>query len=159
MRDVIDFLGSLYVPPDIGIKALTAYLGSDQSAWADYDATRLMESKGPFKKFEIMIDQGTKDKVCLRLLGWQLSYYKLSIATNSFSTKENNCCLRLFERLVRVCSKRLFADPVRSRVQLPSIFFCASSPSIIAKALTTRTFLWLRLSNNTLSFTQKLWQR
>jgi len=43
-----------------GQKALTGYLGSDEAGWAEYDATRLVQSG---KSFEgtILIDQGTAD--------------------------------------------------------------------------------------------------
>ena len=52
--------------PPTGEKALTTYLGTDQAGWAEYDATRLMEAKGPFAQFPtILIDQGTKDKVSI----------------------------------------------------------------------------------------------
>ena len=39
--------------------ALTAYLGADESAWADYDAVRLIENGARFP--EILIDQGEAD--------------------------------------------------------------------------------------------------
>lgn len=44
-----------------GEKALSNYLGSDQSAWAEYDATRLLESRGA-SAAHILIDQGTADQ-------------------------------------------------------------------------------------------------
>jgi S-formylglutathione hydrolase len=43
-----------------GEKAFTGYLGDDRSAWADYDATALVESGKRFDG-EILIDQGTAD--------------------------------------------------------------------------------------------------
>ena len=43
-----------------GQKALTAYLGPDQSIWAQYDACELVRSSGWTKP--IMIDQGAKDE-------------------------------------------------------------------------------------------------
>jgi S-formylglutathione hydrolase len=39
--------------------ALTAYLGADESAWANYDAVRLIENGARFP--EILIDQGEAD--------------------------------------------------------------------------------------------------
>lgn len=42
-----------------GQKALTGYLGSDQNTWADYDATRLVESGK--RCSAILIDQGGAD--------------------------------------------------------------------------------------------------
>lgn len=44
-----------------GVKSLRAYLGDDQTAWADYDATELIK-KQPRKDVKIVIDQGTKDE-------------------------------------------------------------------------------------------------
>jgi S-formylglutathione hydrolase len=46
-----------------GIKAFTAYLGADQSAWARHDATLLMAgaATAPFPA-GILIDQGLADK-------------------------------------------------------------------------------------------------
>ena len=43
-----------------GQKALAGYLGSDRSAWADYDATELVKARGYNKP--ILIDQGMSDK-------------------------------------------------------------------------------------------------
>jgi S-formylglutathione hydrolase len=43
-----------------GQKALGNYLGGDQAAWADYDATLLLEKINP--KQPILIDQGTMDQ-------------------------------------------------------------------------------------------------
>ena len=42
-----------------GRKALTAYLGPDEAAWAPYDACRLVE--GGARVPEVLIDQGTAD--------------------------------------------------------------------------------------------------
>jgi S-formylglutathione hydrolase len=42
-----------------GVKALSGYLGSDQNSWANYDACKLVESKG--WPSDILIDQGTAD--------------------------------------------------------------------------------------------------
>lgn len=44
-----------------GIKCLTAYLGSDEAAWKEYDATELVRRQ-PRKECKIIIDQGTLDK-------------------------------------------------------------------------------------------------
>ena len=45
-----------------GVKAFSTYLGSDQQAWAQYDASALMASlRAPFPK-GILIDQGLGDK-------------------------------------------------------------------------------------------------
>jgi S-formylglutathione hydrolase len=45
-----------------GQKAFSAYLGPDQSAWREYDATELMSrTKAPFPQ-GILIDQGLADK-------------------------------------------------------------------------------------------------
>ena len=43
-----------------GEKALTGYLGSDKSTWAEYDATLLVASRG-WKGPKFLIDQGTAD--------------------------------------------------------------------------------------------------
>lgn len=43
-----------------GQKALTAYLGEDQSTWADYDASRLLASKTHF--VPLFVDQGASDQ-------------------------------------------------------------------------------------------------
>ncbi len=43
-----------------GEKAFTGYFGDDRGAWADYDATALIESGKRFDG-EILIDQGTSD--------------------------------------------------------------------------------------------------
>src|SRR3546814_4366253 len=44
-----------------GEKAFSSYLGADRQAWADYDASLLMEqSQRPFPK-GILIDQGLAD--------------------------------------------------------------------------------------------------
>ncbi|MBP7352565.1 MAG: S-formylglutathione hydrolase [Comamonas sp.] len=46
-----------------GQKAFAGYLGSNQAAWAQHDATRLMESQGkPPYPAGILIDQGLADK-------------------------------------------------------------------------------------------------
>jgi len=45
-----------------GEKAFTAYLGDDRSAWADYDATGLMRSRGDGSaRAAILVDQGLAD--------------------------------------------------------------------------------------------------
>lgn len=44
---------------DWGRKQLTAYLGADESAWAGYDASKLVAQKG--WKDEILVDQGDAD--------------------------------------------------------------------------------------------------
>lgn len=44
-----------------GEKALTGYLGSDRSAWADYDATLLIKKLG-WQGPPILVDQGTADQ-------------------------------------------------------------------------------------------------
>ena len=44
-----------------GRKALSAYLGDDESAWAPYDATRLMQSDDRGSLPPILIDQGEAD--------------------------------------------------------------------------------------------------
>jgi len=53
-----------------GKKALGNYLGSDETAWADYDAT-LLVAKQP-SKAEILIDQGTADNFLAEQLKPQL---------------------------------------------------------------------------------------
>jgi len=46
-----------------GVKAFTRYLGTDQSAWRDYDATELIKSHGrAVFPGGILIDQGLDDK-------------------------------------------------------------------------------------------------
>lgn len=45
---------------DWGRKQLSAYLGDDESAWAEYDATLLLEEHG--WKDDILVDQGTADQ-------------------------------------------------------------------------------------------------
>lgn len=45
---------------DWGRKQLSAYLGDDESAWADHDSTLLLEEKG--WKADILIDQGGADQ-------------------------------------------------------------------------------------------------
>ncbi len=45
---------------DWGRKQLSAYLGDDESAWAEYDSTLLLEEHG--WKDEILVDQGTADQ-------------------------------------------------------------------------------------------------
>ncbi len=42
-----------------GVKAFSAYLGSDRERWAEYDATRLVSERQ--HPYEILIDQGTDD--------------------------------------------------------------------------------------------------
>jgi S-formylglutathione hydrolase len=44
-----------------GQKAFSGYLGSEQAAWAPYDATALLQARGPFPG-PILIDQGLDDK-------------------------------------------------------------------------------------------------
>ena len=47
-----------------GLKAFAGYLGEadkEAAAWKEYDATLLMEARGPFP-FKILLDQGTEDK-------------------------------------------------------------------------------------------------
>jgi S-formylglutathione hydrolase len=44
-----------------GRKAFAHYLGADESRWADYDATQLIERNGP-SAANILIDQGTADQ-------------------------------------------------------------------------------------------------
>ena len=46
-----------------GEKAFTAYLGGDRAAWANYDATALMNAGGDGSgRAEILVDQGLADK-------------------------------------------------------------------------------------------------
>ena len=45
---------------DWGRKQLSAYLGDDETAWAEHDSTLLLEEHG--WKDEILVDQGTKDQ-------------------------------------------------------------------------------------------------
>ncbi|MBY6047215.1 S-formylglutathione hydrolase [Vannielia litorea] len=45
---------------DWGRKQLSAYLGDDESSWADHDASILLEEKG--WKGEILVDQGASDQ-------------------------------------------------------------------------------------------------
>lgn len=45
---------------DWGRKQLSAYLGNDESAWAEYDSTLLMEDLG--WKGDILVDQGASDQ-------------------------------------------------------------------------------------------------
>eukprot|EP00188_Purpureofilum_apyrenoidigerum_P001309 Plantae.Rhodophyta-Purpureofilum_apyrenoidigerum.ctg17058.p1 GENE.Plantae.Rhodophyta-Purpureofilum_apyrenoidigerum.ctg17058~~Plantae.Rhodophyta-Purpureofilum_apyrenoidigerum.ctg17058.p1 ORF type:complete len:282 (-),score=44.53 Plantae.Rhodophyta-Purpureofilum_apyrenoidigerum.ctg17058:148-993(-) len=44
-----------------GDKALKGYLGDDMKLWKEYDATELMNERGPFP-FKILLDQGTGDQ-------------------------------------------------------------------------------------------------
>ena len=44
-----------------GEKALTGYLGADRAAWADYDATLLVQSRG-WAGPALLVDQGTADQ-------------------------------------------------------------------------------------------------
>lgn len=44
-----------------GQKCMTAYLGSNESSWVNYDATELVK-KHPRKNVEIIVEQGTLDK-------------------------------------------------------------------------------------------------
>ena len=44
-----------------GRKALTAYLGSDENQWGEYDATALIEKRG-WPGRSILVDQGTQDQ-------------------------------------------------------------------------------------------------
>lgn len=44
-----------------GIKCFNTYLGPDQEAWKDYDATELVKRQ-PRKDVKILIDQGSKDE-------------------------------------------------------------------------------------------------
>jgi S-formylglutathione hydrolase len=45
-----------------GQKAFTGYLGKDQTQWAAYDATELVEEKGNSDRAPILIDQGEADQ-------------------------------------------------------------------------------------------------
>lgn len=45
-----------------GIKAFTGYLGEEQAAWAQYDATLLMGSVAEVTAAPILLDQGSSDK-------------------------------------------------------------------------------------------------
>jgi len=45
---------------EFGNKALSQYLGADQSAWADYDATLLLAGSSP--QLPILVDQGEEDE-------------------------------------------------------------------------------------------------
>ncbi|HEY9039008.1 MAG TPA: S-formylglutathione hydrolase [Roseovarius sp.] len=45
---------------DWGRKQMSAYLGADESTWADYDASILLEERG--WQGDILIDQGTSDQ-------------------------------------------------------------------------------------------------
>jgi S-formylglutathione hydrolase len=44
-----------------GQKALTGYLGADQSQWREYDTTALVENRG-WSGPPIIVDQGTADQ-------------------------------------------------------------------------------------------------
>jgi S-formylglutathione hydrolase len=44
-----------------GKKAFSGYLGSDESAWKEYDATELISNTNSFD-WKIMIDQGSEDQ-------------------------------------------------------------------------------------------------
>eukprot|EP00904_Undaria_pinnatifida_P006313 jgi/Undpi1/2811/HiC_scaffold_14.g06188.m1 len=45
-----------------GKKAFTGYLGTDEAAWREYDATELMRRDGPFPTLgKILLDQGSTD--------------------------------------------------------------------------------------------------
>lgn len=44
-----------------GEKALAGYLGPDRAAWAEYDATALVQARG-WRGGPILVDQGTKDQ-------------------------------------------------------------------------------------------------
>jgi len=50
---------------DWGRKQLTAYLGSDESAWSRHDATLMMQAEG--FGGEVLIDQGTNDQFLAQL--------------------------------------------------------------------------------------------
>ncbi|MDI4740317.1 hypothetical protein MJN54_34330, partial [Salmonella enterica subsp. enterica serovar Kentucky] len=43
-----------------GIKALTAYLGEDESAWTEWDSCELMLASQPQDAIPVLIDQGDK---------------------------------------------------------------------------------------------------
>ena len=58
-----------------GEKALTGYLGTDRTAWADYDATLLIKKLG-WRGPQILVDQGTVDQ----FLDAQLKPELLSVA-------------------------------------------------------------------------------
>ena len=45
-----------------GIKAFTGYLGPNQDAWKNYDATLLLREHGAFDDLNVLIDQGTEDQ-------------------------------------------------------------------------------------------------
>ncbi len=51
-----------------GQKALPNYLGSDESAWQQYDATELVKSVDELPKSKILIDQGLADQFLEREL-------------------------------------------------------------------------------------------
>ncbi len=52
----------IVAPVDVpwGQKALKNYLGADEQAWTEYDATRLLAARGP-SKAHILVDQGEAD--------------------------------------------------------------------------------------------------
>ncbi len=54
-----------------GRKAFTHYLGTDESSWAEYDSTRLLETRGA-SKAHILIDQGASDPYLAEQLRPQL---------------------------------------------------------------------------------------
>lgn len=54
-----------------GKKAFTAYLGTDESKWGDYDASHLVEAFG-WHGSEILVDQGTDDQFLIEQLKPQL---------------------------------------------------------------------------------------
>ena len=45
-----------------GQKAFSAYLGDDQSSWANYDSLALMKQSAHSKKLSLLIDQGSGDE-------------------------------------------------------------------------------------------------
>uniref|UniRef100_UPI0020CAD546 alpha/beta hydrolase-fold protein n=1 Tax=Salmonella enterica TaxID=28901 RepID=UPI0020CAD546 len=45
-----------------GIKALTAYLGEDESAWTEWDSCELMLASQPQDAIPVLIDQGDSDQ-------------------------------------------------------------------------------------------------
>ncbi|HBI49680.1 MAG TPA: S-formylglutathione hydrolase, partial [Moraxellaceae bacterium] len=45
-----------------GQKAFSAYLGDDQSTWANYDSLALMKQSAHSKKLPLLIDQGSEDE-------------------------------------------------------------------------------------------------
>ena len=49
-----------------GVKAFSRYLGPDRAAWAQYDASRLLEARGAPAFAEILVDQGIADKFLLQ---------------------------------------------------------------------------------------------